>query len=104
MKTTCALSAAALLLAAGFLRADGPPAGTAVTPNTTNRFNISGMHCSGCARGIASELKRTPGVASAEVNLTNRVAVVAYDTNVATVKILLKAVEEAGYQAELARR
>jgi copper chaperone CopZ len=101
MRTTAAFSAAALLFAAGLLRASGPAAATA--PNTTNRFNISGMHCTACARGIASELKRTPGVASAEVNFTNRVAVVAYDTNATTVKVLLKAVEEAGYEAELAR-
>lgn len=103
MRTTAVSSAVALLVAAGLLRASGPAAATAPTPNTTNRFNISGMHCTACARGIASELKRTPGVASAEVNFTNRVAVVAYDTNATTVKVLLKAVEEAGYEAELAK-
>jgi len=72
-----------------------------VTANATNRFKITGMSCDGCARGIASELKRTPGVAFAEVTFSNRLAVVAYDTNRVSAKGLSKVIVDSGYEAKL---
>ena len=77
--------------------AEGQPA--PVTPNATNRFTITGMHCAGCAGGLTSELKRAPGVASASVTFSNQLAVVAYDTNRVTSAKLVKVVEEAGFMA-----
>lgn len=73
---------------------------TPVVANATNRFTVTGMHCDGCAKGIASELKRAAGVATATVSFTNKVAVVAYDTNRTTVKALQKVIVEAGYGAK----
>jgi copper chaperone len=71
---------------------------------TTNQFKITGMHCEGCAGGITSELKLLKGVSFATVSLTNKLAVVAYDTNKVTVKQIEATVKEAGYQAELIKR
>ena len=75
-----------------------------VVANATNRFAVSGMHCDGCAKGITSELKRAPGVAAATVSFTNKLAVVAYDTNRTTLKALQKVIVEAGYAAKPVRR
>ena len=67
----------------------------------TNWFAISGMSCGGCAAGIASELKATPGVVTAEVSLTNQLAVVAFDTRKVSAKKLRKVIIAAGYEATI---
>jgi copper chaperone CopZ len=72
--------------------------------NATNRFSITGMHCNGCAQGLTSELERARGVVSARVSFTNRLAVVAFDTNRTTTATLVKAIEEAGFKARKLRR
>jgi len=79
--------------------ADAPP----LISNATNRFKITGMSCDGCARGIAAELKRTPGVVATEVCFSNRLATVAYDTNRISVAGLKKAIVDAGYGAKLVK-
>jgi copper chaperone CopZ len=76
-----------------------PPA----TANQTNWFKVTGMHCNGCASGIRSELRRTTGVADASVNLTNQLAMIAYDTNQVSVKQLVGVIKEAGYGAKLSK-
>ena len=83
-----------------------PPAAdkTKATANATNRFEISGMHCDGCAKGLTTELKLTPGVATATVTFTNRLGIVAFDTNRLSTEKLVKAMREAGYEAKLVRR
>ena len=87
-----------LVVGTGFAAPAGekPPA---VTANATNQFAITGMTCNGCAGGIKAELKLAPGVASAEVSLTNKLAVVAYDTNRTSVAKLVKVITEAGFEA-----
>jgi copper chaperone CopZ len=96
MKATILLTfTAALVFTAP--AANKPPA---VTANATNRFAITGMTCNGCAGGIKAELKLAPGVASAEVSLTNKLAVVAYDTNRTSVAKLVKVITEAGFEAK----
>jgi mercuric ion binding protein len=91
-----------LLLALGCARATlhahDPPA---ISANATNQFRVSGMHCDGCARGIASELKRVPGVLSAEVTFRTKLAIVAYDTNRVSAAGLTKTISDAGYAAKL---
>ena len=69
--------------------------------NQTNWFKISGMHCNGCAGGIRSELRQTAGVADATVSFTNKLAMVAYDTNSVTPKQLIGVIKEAGYSAKV---
>ncbi len=71
-----------------------------VTPNATNRFTISGMHCDGCAGGLKAELKEIPGVASAEVTFSNKLAVVTYNTNQVTKVRLARVIKEAGFTAK----
>lgn len=65
----------------------------------THRFEIRGMHCDGCARGIQSELKLLPGVLGAEVSYSRRQAVVVLDTNRVDTARVVQAVKEAGYEA-----
>lgn len=74
---------------------------TAVTANATNSFAITGMHCDGCAGGLAAELKATRGVASAEVTFSNKLAVVAIDTNKVSTAQVTKVIKEAGFAAKL---
>ena len=85
----------------------GEPTNSRLPPtpvaNATNRFIVSGMHCDGCAQGITSELKRTPGVAFASVSFSNKLAIVAYDTNRVSAKGLKKVIIGAGYEAMLAK-
>ena len=79
--------------------ADAPP----FISNATNQFTITGMSCDGCARGIASELKRAPGVVSAGVCFSNRLATVVYDTNRISVAGLKKTIIDAGYGAKIVK-
>ncbi len=72
--------------------------------NATNRFAITGFRCEGCARGLASELRRTPGVETVNVSFTRRLAVVAFDTNRTATPRLVRAIEEAGYKARRLKR
>lgn len=69
--------------------------------HATNQFRIGGMNCDGCARGIASELRRLPGVLSAEVTFSNKFALVIYDTNRVSPDMLKKTIVDAGYDAKL---
>ncbi|MBL9126984.1 MAG: heavy-metal-associated domain-containing protein [Verrucomicrobiales bacterium] len=75
-----------------------------VATDTTNRFEIRGMHCTGCARGIAAELKALPGVGSAEVDYAKKRAVVAYDSRVLSPERLVRSFKEWGYEAKPERR
>ncbi len=74
-----------------------------ITANATNRFTITGMSCDGCAHGIASELRRTPRVVTADVAFSNKLAVVAYDTNRVSTAGLKKVIVDAGYEAKLVK-
>lgn len=71
-----------------------------VVANSTVTLDVTGMHCDGCAAGLTSELRRVGGVAAAEVSLTNKTAVVSYDTNRVAMAGLLKAVSEAGFEGK----
>ena len=96
-----------LALAASFSVLAAEPTSPTLAANTvanaTNRFSVSGMHCDGCAQGIASELTRAPGVAFASVSFTNKLAIVGYDTNRTSVKALRKVIQSAGYEAKPAK-
>lgn len=72
----------------------------ATTANATNCFAITGMHCDGCAGGLTAELKETRGVATATVTFSNKLAVVAYDTNKINTVQLTKVIKEAGFEAK----
>lgn len=74
-----------------------------VTASATNQFRITGMNCEGCAGGLQAELRLLPGVARANVVLTNGLAIVAYDTNRVNAARLLKVIEEAGFKGTVVK-
>lgn len=57
------------------------------------------MHCASCARLIEKKLKKTPGVADAQVNYGSEQASVEFDPDTCSVDVLGKAVENIGYKA-----
>lgn len=68
--------------------------------NKTAKLYLTGMHCSSCAMLIERSLKKVPGVAKANVNFAAEKATVLYDEATTDKSALIKAVEQAGYQAE----
>jgi copper chaperone CopZ len=97
MKWMMSVSAVALMAATA---ARAGEAANAVTANATNRFEVAGMHCDGCAQGLTAEFKSTSGVVAAQVTFSNKLAVVVFDTNRVNTAKLIKVADEAGYQAK----
>lgn len=64
---------------------------------------IGGMTCAHCPPAVERALEAIDGVATAHVNLVNRLAVVDYDASRATVIDLAKAIRTAGYAPGAAR-
>ncbi|MBN1837123.1 MAG: cation-translocating P-type ATPase, partial [Spirochaetales bacterium] len=62
---------------------------------------ITGMTCASCALRVEKGLKRIPGVISATVNLATEKADVSYRPDGADLSALVRAVQEAGYGAEV---
>jgi copper chaperone CopZ len=96
MKTKLSLAVLTSALVATASAADPAAATTCVT----NQFTISGMHCDGCARGLTAELKQTRGVVFAQVTFSNKLALVAYDTNRVSQAQLVQVAKEAGFEAK----
>ncbi|MBA4147629.1 MAG: heavy-metal-associated domain-containing protein [Verrucomicrobia bacterium] len=91
---------AVLLFTVSGIASAAPRTAPKPSANSTNRLEITGMTCEGCVKGVTSELRRVPGVVSVKVTLTNKLAVVAIDTNRVSTKTLVKTIEEAGYTAK----
>jgi len=70
-----------------------PGASTAV-------IRVNGMSCASCVSQIETELKRTPGVIDAVVNLGPREARIQYLPAQTSMERLIQAVESTGYRAE----
>ncbi len=66
------------------------------------QLSLSGMSCASCAGLIERNLKKVPGVKSANVNFAAEKARVVFDNSSTNVEALISAVEQAGYKAELA--
>lgn len=62
-------------------------------------LQILGMHCTACATGIESGLKRLDGVMEAGVNFATKEAVVKYDEDKVTLDKIKAAVKRGGYEA-----
>ena len=71
--------------------------------NATIRLRIEGMSCGGCVARVERALQSVEGVVSARVNLTAQAAWVEVGDRPATVVDLVRAIREAGYDAEAAR-
>jgi Cu+-exporting ATPase len=64
---------------------------------------VSGMTCAGCQAGVQKALERTPGVLDAAVNLMTQSAAVTFDPKSTSPEVLVEAIRETGYGAELPR-
>jgi copper chaperone CopZ len=65
------------------------------------QLNVIGMDCAECTGTIANAIKKVPGVVSATVDFESGNAVVRYDGRDGIADAAIKAVETAGYRAEL---
>jgi len=72
------------------------------TPTETAQVCIRGMVCASCVGRVERALRQTPGVIEASVNLATERALVTFDPTQGGVELLLAAVDEAGFEAELA--
>lgn len=65
------------------------------------RLATKGMTCTSCSMLIEFQLKRVDGVTEAQSDYAKEETVVTYDPSRADVGALLRAVEDAGYDAAL---
>lgn len=64
-------------------------------------LTLGGMWCSSCAWLVGEQLKRTKGVASADVNFIQQQANLTYDASITNPKLLKKRIKALGYKAIL---
>ncbi len=85
-------------LDAGTLRRAVDEAGYAV-PAETVQLSIEGMTCASCVARVEKALQQVPGVLKASVNLASESARIESIPGLATPRLLVDAVEQAGYSA-----
>ena len=71
---------------------------TALAPTAEIQLPIEGMSCASCVNRIERYLRKTPGVAEANVNLATEVATITYLPEIAGFDELARAIEAAGYE------
>ncbi len=76
----------------------GTVADTTAAPSVEIQLPIEGMSCASCVNRIERYLRKTPGVAEANVNLATEVATIRYLPETAGLDELAKAIEAAGYE------
>jgi Cu+-exporting ATPase len=62
---------------------------------------VRGMNCTGCANSVTQALRAVPGVANADVSLQQGRAKVKWSDGSQSAEQLIRAVKEAGFQAEV---
>jgi copper chaperone len=62
------------------------------------QLNVTGMTCGHCQKAVKEALERVPGVESAQVDLKTGVATL---EGSADLQVLIRAVEDEGYQATI---
>lgn len=81
------------------------PAKPTVLANEADAENVTltlgGMWCSSCAWLVSEQLKRTKGVASAEVSFIQQQANITFDSSITNYQLLKKRVKSLGYKATL---
>ena len=65
-------------------------------------IQIEGMTCSACATGVAASLRRVEGVIEAEVSIEPPEAHIRFDPAETSAEALVEAIEDLGYEAEIA--
>ncbi|MGD0019184.1 MAG: heavy metal translocating P-type ATPase [Candidatus Limnocylindrales bacterium] len=73
-------------------------ANASATPSAEIQLPIEGMSCASCVNRIERYLRKTPGVAEANVNLATEVATVRYLPEMAGLDEIARAIEAAGYE------
>ncbi len=68
------------------------------SPTAEIALPIEGMSCASCVNRIERYLRKTPGVAEANVNLATEIATVRYLPEIAGLDELARAIEAAGYE------
>ena len=66
---------------------------------TITRLELGGMGCGSCAETITDLLNGLPGVSEASVDFDAKLARISHDPSL-TAASLVKAIEDAGYQAK----
>jgi Cu+-exporting ATPase len=79
------------------IEAPATPA-TPTAPSVEIQLPIEGMSCASCVNRIERYLRKTPGVAEANVNLATEVATITYLPEIAGLDELARAIEAAGYE------
>lgn len=84
------------------VQGDGVKGDVAVGANSSRVvLSISGMHCSSCSSAVESALEQLPGVFKANVALMSESAEVLYNPFDVDPTMLVRAVEEAGFEASV---
>ncbi|MGB9773037.1 MAG: copper ion binding protein [Bacteroidota bacterium] len=68
------------------------------TGKATLRLGIKGMYCASCVTKIEDELRRTPGVLSADVNLATESATIEYLSSNIKISDVKKVIYSLGYE------
>lgn len=98
-----------VLLGNGILNIPSPSGGGKESDKVAENKNnlqkktllIEGMTCAACSNRVEKALNKLEGVEKANVNLSSNKALIFYDPKVVNEQILVKAVEKAGYKAEV---
>ena len=69
----------------------------------TAKLTVGGMDCEGCAKGLSSKLKSTPGVKTAAIDFKSKTAIVTYDPAKIKPDTLVATAKKAGYTAQVAK-
>jgi copper chaperone CopZ len=95
----CCCKGAATAAPAPLQPANGTPAAKTMQLN----LSVSGMSCVACAAKVQKALMGVPGVRQAQVDARTGKAVVTVDEDKCDEKAMIKAVEQAGYGAKVAK-
>ena len=70
----------------------------------TVKLKITGMSCAGCANTIHNILENIPGVIAKSLEYPGDVITIKYDSSLTGTVELIKAIEKAGYKAEIVKK
>lgn len=70
-------------------------------PMVKKTLLVNGMTCAACSTRVEKVLNKIDGIVKASVNLSNNKAIVEYPSGIVEEEVLLKAIEKAGYRAEV---
>jgi len=67
-------------------------------------LKVDGMYCAACPATVKVALKRLPGVINADISFKEAKATVSYHEGKVTVEQMIKAIEDAGYEAHMVNK